>query len=147
MQHMLFCLLSVATGVVYFVELITVHRRLLVVRAFFLVMTGSWFLTMATMMKTGYPLVVLEVEKDWTYKLSQRQAPDGVLMMLNASLFTQLAMTWLVSGVVVYAVIRFIMVRRGKLRVNHSTLEYDPVKVVPSPQVHAQVRSIWLRCS
>lgn len=119
MQHLLFSALSAACGITGVLEIILLERKLLLLRSFLTTMTGCWSLTMAILMKTGWPVDLVantcrdDHPKVWpncddyhvTWETDVTKLPPGSMMMLNAALFSQIAMTLVILGSLCFACI------------------------------------------
>ena len=107
MQHMLFAVLSFAAAIVCSSELWCAKRVLLGPRSFLFTMTGVWFLTMATLMKTGWPVdIVFFGQEEKFLHHGTTQLRSGPMMMLNATLFSAECLVVLLVLICVYIIAR-----------------------------------------
>merc|ERR1712166_1299994 len=114
MQHMLFSVLSFAAAVVCSSELWCAKRVLLGLRSFLFTMTGVWFLTMATLMKTGWPvdIVFFGVGGNTILHHETTQLRAGPMMMLNATLFSAECLVVLLVLICAYIIARMQLLSR-----------------------------------
>merc|ERR1712086_81542 len=108
MQHMLFAVLSFAAALVCISELWCAKRVLLGARSFLFTITGVWFLTMGTLMKTGWPvdIVFFGVGGNTILHHDTTQLRAGPMMMLNAALFSAECLVVLLVLICVYIIAR-----------------------------------------
>ena len=148
MQHMLFSVLSFAAAVVCSSELWCAKRVLLGLRSFLFTMTGVWFLTMATLMKTGWPvdIVFFGVGGNTILHHDTTQLRAGPMMMLNAALFSAECLVVLLVLICVYIIARKQLLSRGAMQDDSGvydtvTSRLGPSSHVGSPQINVEVSS------
>ena len=147
-QHMLFAVLSFAAAIVCSSELWCAKRVLLGPRSFFFIMTGVWFLTMATLMKTGWPvdIVFFGVGGNTILHHDTTQLRAGPMMMLNAALFSAECLVVLLVLICVYIIARKQLLSRGAMQDDSGvydtvTSRLGPSSHVGSPQINVEVSS------
>merc|ERR1712166_45109 len=108
MQHMLFAVLSFAAALVCISELWCAKRVLLGARSFLLTISGVWFLTMGTLMKTVWPvdIVFFGVGGNTILHHDTTQLRAGPMMMLNATLFSAECLVVLLVLICAYIIAR-----------------------------------------
>jgi len=148
MQHMIFAVLSFAAAIVCSSELWCAKRVLLGPRSFLFIMTGVWFLTMATLMKTGWPvdIVFFGVGGNTILHHDTSQLRAGPMMMLNAALFSAECLVVVLVLVCVYIIARKQLLSRGAMQDDSGvydtvTSRLGPSSHVGSPQINVEVSS------
>ena len=113
MQHMVFAVLSFAAAIGCSSEVWSAKRALLGARSLLFTLTGVWFLTMAALMKTGWPVdIVFFGRSENIVHHDTMQLRAGPMMMINAALFSAecLVVMLLLTGV--YAIAQMLLSRK-----------------------------------
>jgi len=114
MQHMLFAVLSFAAALVCISELWCAKRVLLGARSFLLTISGVWFLTMGTLMKTGWPVDIVFFGRDGQKILHHdtTQLREGPMMMLNSAMFSAECLVVILVLICAYIIARMQLLSR-----------------------------------
>ena len=131
MQHMVFAVLSFAAAIACSSEVWCAKRALLGARSLLFTMTGVWFLTMATLMKTGWPVDIVFLGQDGQSILHHdtAQLRAGPMMMINAALFSAECLVVLLVLTGVYVIAQKVLSRKES---RDGSYVYDEVTSNPS---------------